>query len=129
MLFLGELITQTGVSQLVVVYRQTWGRGEDTFGTPIRVLTMTPKTLSDMRAPVLFSETIGSPHDAFSIPVTGLKRLRFWLGQRDRTDPAHFVVPYALDDEKGCLEGWLRNVGSVEMRFTSGPGFAADGPH
>jgi hypothetical protein len=39
--------------------------------------------------------------------------LRLFAGQPDATDASHFTIDYLLGDQKGVIDGWLKDDGSV----------------
>jgi hypothetical protein len=39
--------------------------------------------------------------------------LRLFAGQADANDASHFTIDYVLGDQKGVIDGWLKDDGSV----------------
>ncbi|MDB5356793.1 MAG: hypothetical protein JWN24_3246 [Phycisphaerales bacterium] len=47
--------------------------------------------------------------------------VRFFAGQPDPNDRAHFTVGYEINGQKGTIDGWLRNDETVKLDVRDGP--------
>lgn len=71
-----------------------------------RIRTIAPAV--PMRLPVQENVDHPSVHLA---PREGT--LRLFAGQPDPADPSHFTIDYAIGDQKGVIDGWLKADGTV----------------
>lgn len=53
---------------------------------------------------------------AFSllVPIKAAQTFRLFAGQADSHDQSHFTMSYELDDQRGIIDGWLRDGDRVE---------------
>ena len=105
-LFLHERTTPTSKRRLLVgVDIAGWSRG----GPVVlfaRVRTIAPAV--PMRLPV--QEKVDHP----SVHLSRTEgTLRLFAGQPDPNDASHFTIDYVLGDQKGVIDGWLKEDGSV----------------
>ena len=105
-LFLHERSTPTTKRKLLVgVDVAGWSRGG-----PV-VLFARCRTLAPavpMRLPL--QEKVDHP----SVHLSHTEgTLRLFAGQPDATDASHFTIDYLLGDQKGVIDGWLKDDGSV----------------
>jgi hypothetical protein len=42
--------------------------------------------------------------------------LRLFAGQLDPNDASHFTIDYVIGDQKGVIDGWLKEDGSVLLQ-------------
>ena len=105
-LFLHERTTPTSKRTLLVgVDIAGWSRG----GPVVlfaRCRTIAPAV--PMRLPT--EEKVDHP----SVHLSNTEgALRLFAGQPDANDASHFTIDYALGDQKGVIDGWLKDDGSV----------------
>jgi len=123
LLFMHERVSKTGVRRLVVVQRAVVPNEEHyiyVFG--IRVELIEPATFTQppgrIDPPGLMT---GMEHDGRLVrPPT--KGLRFYAGQVDANDEAHFLIRYELEGKSGTIDGRLNDKGDdVTLRVVDGP--------
>ena len=105
-LFLHERTTRTSKRKLLVgVDIAGWSRGG-----PV-VLFARCRTIAPA-APVRLPAQEKIDHPSVHLSNTeGL--LRLFAGQPDANDASHFTIGYVLGDQKGVIDGWLKDDGSV----------------
>jgi len=47
--------------------------------------------------------------------------VRFFAGQPDPADAAHFILPYAVNDEPGIIDGWTDPMSQLVLKVRTGP--------
>ncbi len=47
--------------------------------------------------------------------------VRFFAGQADASDAAHFTIGYQITGGGGTIDGWLRDPGEIELKVRDGP--------
>ena len=112
-LFLHERTTPTSKRRLLVgVDIAGWSRG----GPVVlfaRVRTISPAV--PMRLPV--QEKVDHP----SVHLSATEApLRLFAGQVDANDASHFTIDYVLGEQKGVIDGWLKEDGSVVLEKREG---------
>ena len=120
MLFLGGLETPKGDKRIVCLMRRTRDNSATTLGDNVTCLVVVPRALGG-QVTKTFSYT--RPKNASRWVVGSYaRRFEFLAGQRDLADSTHFTVPYRADDERGTIDGWLRDDDSVVLSVRDGPG-------
>ena len=112
-LFLHERTTPTSKRKLLVgVDIAGWSRG----GPLVlfaRCRTIAPA--APMRLPV--EEKVDHP----SVHLAQAEgTLRLFAGQLDATDESHFTIDYAIGDQKGIIDGWVKDDGRVVLEKREG---------
>jgi hypothetical protein len=67
---------------------------------------------------------IGHRSNTYHLPVTfdaSDKPLRLYAGQPAPNDPSRFTIRYDLDGQRGTIEGWVSEGGSVSLEVKDGP--------
>jgi hypothetical protein len=121
-LFMHELRTKGGLARLVVVTRRPARQAPyiRTFALEATVIEKagltTPPRVFD--GPAVAYSWLESPNN----PGPPLDGLRFYAGQVDPADPAHFTIRYDLSNQSGTIDGRLLEDGkSVSLKVRDGP--------
>ncbi|HEV2294202.1 MAG TPA: hypothetical protein VGR35_10115 [Tepidisphaeraceae bacterium] len=51
-------------------------------------------------------------------------KLQYYAGQSDPADRSHFTIEYAINGERGTIDGWLRMDDTVDLVVRDGPAVA-----
>jgi hypothetical protein len=123
--FLHELRTKGGIARLVAVTRIPYEPGPSAYDFALVPLVITPAGMFSQ--PEIYPVWVGGGP---SIEIEGGRepqRLRFFAGQIDATDPAHFTIRYDLMNQGGMIDGRLNEDGtSVSIKIVSGPALHSD---
>jgi hypothetical protein len=122
-LFSGYLSSPGGHERLVILTRTITGLKSEALNNNVDAYTITPATI--LKGPSIYHETMMPKHAHFLGIGDYHQTLRFYLGQHDSRDPAHFLVRYELDNQRGTLEGRLGDDDRLYFGFRDGLAFDA----
>src|SRR5262249_19014266 len=112
-LFVHERTTPSGRKRLVVLFFQLQGRnGRELFlyGSGKIPATLVPGTALE-----------GNPSHCGSLDLRQEDRLHIFWGQSDPDHGDHFTIGYELNDQRGTIDGWLKDDGQLDLRVRDGP--------
>ena len=120
-LFMHELRDGAGDRRLVIVFRDARSIGPlfEVFG--ISVLVMNPATFRTELRPTPKAIVKGWVYNGpgWNLPAGDL---RFYAGQIDPNDAAHFTIRYKMESQEGIVDGRLNATGDdVDIKVISGP--------
>lgn len=118
--FLHERRTKSGLVRLVAVMRWPIETGYivDEFG--LEPVVIAPGGL--MSQPVVHGPRVGGWSIVPASNPADTQNLRFYAGQPDPADPAHFTIKYDLRNGTGIIDGRLNEDGqTVTLKIISGP--------
>jgi hypothetical protein len=125
-LFLHELRNRSGQRRLAVVQRTPRNSGPFVYPFGLQVALFEPATFgSPMR--YVSRRPPASPLARMSglMPLIEVRPLRFYAGQPDPHDSAHFTIRYELDGKAGAIDGRLNDAGDdLILHVASGPATA-----
>jgi hypothetical protein len=125
-LFLHELRNKAGMRRLAVVQRVPSDGGPFLYPLGLQVAVFEPATFWS-RGKNVGRPPVDLPGDTRSgiIPRVPIQPLRFYAGQADPNDPAHFTIRYELAGTAGVLDGRLNETGDdLVLKIVSGPATA-----
>jgi hypothetical protein len=126
-LFLHELRTPAGIRRLVLVEREPQSVQPLYAPFELRPTLYEPAPMTGVPVQVPPSQIRLLP---INMPVSVLPpaSLRFFVGQIDPSDPAHFTIAYEMTDGRGLIDGRLTDDAST-VRFVvrDGPAQAPSG--
>jgi len=118
--FLHELRTKSGLVRLVAIIRWPVATCDIVYEFGFTPLVTTPAGL--ISQPVVHPQLMGGWS---MVPVSNpadTQNLRFYAGQPDPADPAHFTIKYDLRNGTGIIDGRLNEDGAtVTLKIISGP--------
>jgi hypothetical protein len=110
--FMHERISRSGIRRLVIVHPACLYT--DNFNAVID-----PATWFKPATSVWVQDSILKPGETPFLAA--LPGIRVFAGQPDRTDPTHFTIAYDVSGEKGIVDGYLKDNGSVDLVHRHGP--------
>jgi hypothetical protein len=120
-LFMHELKTPKGLRRLAIVVRSPAGYGPYNYPFDFFPVLFEPASLTGSLRPVAVQQLRIIDWLGPAGPPPS-HNLRFYAGQLDPADPAHFTIAYDLEDGHGIVDGRLNDAGD-DLRITirSGP--------
>jgi hypothetical protein len=67
------------------------------------------------------SEIEGVAHRKLCLVLDGKDVLRIFWGQPDPDHADHFTIGYELNDQRGTIDGWLKDDGQLDLKVRDGP--------
>ena len=114
--FIHQRAQPNGTERLVLAYYN-----QTAFGAKGHTVFLSA-VLMDRGTPQTGVVRLGGSGCYVTLPIQGTRRLRLYAGQVDSADPTHFTIVYAIDGQKGTIDGWLYdNRRTPSARPTDGP--------
>jgi len=118
MLYLGERFTPSGESRIIVVIMPYFEHRSFYFSKPILSYAVNDAQPRSMQ----YRRSNRAAQNAADLAPSASQRVEFYLGHPDQQDRSRFHIPYRLGDERGEIEGQLKDNGEVVLTYRTGPG-------
>ena len=121
-LFMHELKTSKGMRRLVIVVRSPSGYGPYDYPFDLVPVLLQPATLTTLARAVAPKRQLSIIDWLGPAGPPPSHNLRFYAGQLDPADPAHFTISYDLEDGRGIIDARLNDAGDdITITIRSGP--------